>query len=155
MKPLAASENHAEKKKMPENGHKQIEVVRVSAGVGLHLVEGIGTLTGGNGLIVSILGGQTPHAGAVAIAVPRPSLKREEKLSVTSSVFTLVGHKDDEIARPIAEKLAKQLNQVTIVAAGVHIDAASKADIRKLVANSNRAAEKLISKVRNFPTAEQ
>ncbi len=155
MKPLAASENHAERNKMPENGHKQIEVVRVSAGVGLHLVEGIGTMTRGNGLIVSILGGQTPHVGAVAVAVPRPSLKGEEKLSVTSSVFTLVGHKDDEIARPIAEKLAKQLNQVTIVASGVHIDAASKADIRKLVANSNRAAEKLISKVRNFPTGEQ
>ena len=148
MKSLPASGNHLEESKIPEDRHKQIEVVRVSAGSGLHLVEAIGTLTGGNGLIVSILGGQTPHAGAVAIAVPRASLKDEEKLSVTSSVFTLVGHKDDQIARPIAEKLAIQLNQVIIVAAGVHIDAASKADIRKLVANSNKAAEKLILKIR-------
>lgn len=109
-------------------------IVRVSVGVGKYRVDGVGIIAGGDGLVICILGGESPHVGAVALAIPRPSLKDPRKLGVTSSVLTLVGHKDDEIARPISENVAKELNQKTVVIAGVHINKASNQDINKLVA---------------------
>lgn len=99
-----------------------------------------------DGLIITILGGEKPHVGAVAIGVPRPSLKDPSKLSATSSVFTLPSHKDDEIAKPIAERIAKKMNQTTVVVAGVHIENASKLEIRELLANAKKAGDEFIKR---------
>jgi F420-0:gamma-glutamyl ligase-like protein len=76
-------------------------------------------------------------------------LKDPSKISASSSVFTLVGHKDDEIARPISERLSKELNQVAVVAAGVHVDRATEEDIRRLVSNSMQLAEDLIKELKS------
>lgn len=100
-----------------------------------------------NGLLVTLFGGERSHIGAVAIAIPRPSLRNPTERSVTSSIFTLVGHKDDEIAKPAAESISRELNQVTVVVAGVHVENASSDEIRLLVENSMKAIENLISKL--------
>ena len=71
------------------------------------------------GVSVSLFGG-IPHVGATALAVPRPSLKDPARISATSSVLTVTGHKDDELARRLAESLAAGLNRVVTVTAGVH-----------------------------------
>ena len=72
----------------------------------------------GPDLLVSIWGGTHPHIGAVAMAVPRPSLKDPKKVSATSSNFTFVGHKEDLLAKKISEKIASQLKTNVIVTAG-------------------------------------
>lgn len=131
-----------------ENKEVASRIVKVTVGFSKYLVEGTAIQTKGNGMVVCILGGEAPHVGAVAIAIPRPSLKDPKRLSATSSVFTLVGHKDDQIAKPIAEKIAKKFNQVTVVTAGVHVDKASKQDVKKLVENSTKIAEKLIIRLK-------
>jgi len=102
-----------------------------------------------DGLIISILGGEKPHVGAVAISIPRPSLKDPSKLSATTSVFTLLGHKDDEVARLASERLAKELNQTVVVVAGVHIEGAENEDIKKLIYNSKQAIEVFLEKIKN------
>ena len=99
------------------------------------------------GFIVLILGGEKPHVGAVAVAIPRPSLKNSSKISSTSSVFTITGHKDDYIARPAAEKLARRLGEVVVAVAGVHVDNASKEDIKILMRNSIEAVKRLEEKL--------
>ncbi len=76
----------------------------------------------GSDLLVAIWGGTHPHIGAVAMAVPRPSLKDPRKVSATSSNFTFVGHKEDLLAKKISEKIASQLKTNVIVAAGIHWD---------------------------------
>jgi hypothetical protein len=76
----------------------------------------------GSDLLVSIWGGIRPHIGAVAMAVPRPSLKDPKKMSATSSNFTFVGHKEDLLAKKISEKIASQLKTNVIVTAGIHWD---------------------------------
>jgi len=96
------------------------------------------------GLIILATGGEKPHVGAVAIAIPRPSLKDSGQTSVTLSSFTLVGHKDHVIANEIAETIAKEFNEVTVAIAGMHIENAEEKDIRQLVANSKKALENLI-----------
>ena len=112
-------------------------------GEGKYRVEARGTLIG-NDLIVAIYGGTMPHIGALAIAIPRPSLEDPNITSATSSVYTLVGHKDDIIARREAEELAKRLNRVVVVLAGVHIDQATDMDIQRLVTASNECVRLLI-----------
>jgi len=119
---------------------------RVSVGKGKYRINLIAIITM-DGLIVNILGGEKPHVGAIAIGLPRPSLMDPSRLSATTSVFTLVGHKDDEVARPAAERLAEELNQTVVVVAGMHIERAKDEDIRKLTRNSMQAVEFFL---RNF-----
>ena len=121
--------------------------IEVSSGEGKHRVTSIGILTK-EGVVVCVFGGEKPHVGSLALGIPRPSLRSPTEVSATSSVINLVGHKDDEIARPVAEKFARELQQVTAVIAGVHIDNASEDDIARLLDNSNRASEMLLNKMK-------
>jgi len=120
---------------------------RVSIGKGRYKIDLTAIITM-DGLVVSIVGGDKPHVGAIAVGIPRPSLRDPSKLSATTSVFTLVGHKDDEVARPVAERLVKGLNQTVVVVAGMHIEGAEKEDIRKLIHNSMQAAEVFLRKMK-------
>lgn len=118
-------------------------IFRTSVGVGRHKVNLVLMLMGRD-VIAAISGGERPHVGAVAVAIPRPSSKDASKLSSTSSVFTLVGHRDDGVARMASEELAKKLNRVAVVSAGIHMEKASEADIRKLVGNAEKAVKEVI-----------
>ncbi|MCL4459135.1 MAG: hypothetical protein M1577_04400 [Chloroflexi bacterium] len=100
-----------------------------------------------NGLIVHILGGEHPHIGAVALAIPRPSLADPARMSATASVLTVIGHKEDEIVKPISESLAARLNQVVVVVAGLHVERASASEIQTLIHHSKEAAEALLGEV--------
>ena len=122
--------------------------IRVSAGKGKYKITLVAVATK-DGLIVSLVGGEKPHVGAVAISIPRPSLKNSSKFSATTSIFTITGHKDDELAKPVAERLAKEFTQTVVVIAGVHIDRASDDDIRKLVYNSEQAVKNLLKKMKS------
>lgn len=95
------------------------------------------------GLTVTIYGGQKQHVGAVAVAVPRPSLADPQKTSATASVITLVGHKDDELAKPAAERLAKEFKQPVVVVAGVHLEKPTGDEIEKV----GRLTEELLDRI--------
>jgi len=102
----------------------------------------------GRGIVMCLVGGDRPHVGALALAIPRPSLKDPSKLSSSTSVLTLMGHKEDEIVKPVAEKLAKELNQPVVVVAGLHIDEASEEDIKRLKRGSFKVAERVLRRLR-------
>ena len=76
----------------------------------------------GDDLLVSIWGGTHPHIGAVALALPRPSLKDKKKTSATSSVLTVLGHKEDQTVKAVSETLSAILKKNTVVTAGIHWD---------------------------------
>mgnify|MGYP007042363288 CR=1 FL=1 len=120
--------------------------VDLSVGNGKHRVNLSATYTM-DGLTVTIVGGEKPHVGSIAVAVPRPSLEDPSKISATVSVFNLVGHKDDEIARPAAERLAKELRQPIVVVAGTHVQNAKDEDVQKLLRNSMQAVEEFARKI--------
>lgn len=90
------------------------------------------------GYIVHLLGGTRPHVGAIALGLPRPSLKGTH-VSSTASVLTLLGHKDDELARPAALSLAAALNAPVVVVAGVHVDDPGPGELLRLATNARRA----------------
>lgn len=115
----------------------------VQAGEGKYTVSIAATLTG-DGIIVQLLGGEKPHVGAVAVGLPRPSLADPAQISCNSIVVPLLGHKDDEVAKPVAEQLARLCNQPVVVVAGIHIDQATAADIDLLKENTCAALDKLV-----------
>lgn len=102
----------------------------------------------GEDLMVSVQGGIRHHIGAVALAVPRPSLVDPSRVSASASVLCVVGHKEDELARSIALQMAALLNHTVTVVAGIHIDHASGDELRQLVTNSNCAVAQIIEQIK-------
>jgi hypothetical protein len=120
--------------------------VEAEAGKGRFLVRAAATVTP-DGVIVEILGGERPHVGAVALGLPRPSLENPERISCNVAVLPVLGHKDDEVARPAAARLARELNQAVVVVAGLHVDRAGPEDIARLSANAAQAVDGLLALV--------
>lgn len=101
----------------------------------------------GNDLVVMISGGEKPHVGAVAIGIPRSSLANSEKVSATVSVFAMIGHKEDELARIIAQELAASLNRNAIVTVGIHIDQILPEGIGSIEQSCRNILKQLISQL--------
>jgi gallate decarboxylase subunit D len=77
----------------------------------------------GEDLLVSIWGGTRPHIGALAMAVPRPSLEDPRRFGATSSNFTFTGHKEDLLVKEVSETIASSLRKNVVVTAGMHWEA--------------------------------
>jgi hypothetical protein len=101
----------------------------------------------GQDILVSIWGGTHPHIGAVAMAVPRPSLKDPKNVSATSSNFTFIGHKEDLLAKKISEKIASQLKTNVIVTAGIHWDKLPTNKIETIEELTERLTDLILKKL--------
>lgn len=95
--------------------------------------------TGGNGLCVSLFGGDTPHVGGVVLGVPQPRLW-QEGLTCDISQICLPAHKDVFAGAEVAKILAVGTGQPVSVTCGVHADNATQDDIAQLVENCRSAA---------------
>jgi hypothetical protein len=100
----------------------------------------------GRDLQVNLLGG-SGHIGAVGMGEPRPSLKDPSQRSATSSVFTFVSHKEDGIAKFMAERLAKDLNRKVVVAAGIHWDELDPDEIEQIKSMCEEVTGKITRKM--------
>jgi len=100
----------------------------------------------GDDLLIILSGGKE-HIGAVAMAEPRPSLDDPGKISATSSVYTYIGHKEDEMSKSFSERLSKELNRKVVVAAGMHWDSLKSADIKLIRVICGRLIKKIVGEV--------
>mgnify|MGYP001361832626 CR=1 FL=1 len=94
-----------------------------------------------NGVILYLFGGDLPHIGGVAVGVPRPSSRDPNKTTANVSVISIVGHKDDELARPIADRVTRALNRISVVIAGIHVDNASQEDLQAVIVHAGEAVD--------------
>ena len=101
----------------------------------------------GQDLLIAIWGGTHPHIGAVGLAVPRPSLRNKRKTSASSSVLTLLGHKEDVTVKLVSEALASALKKNVVVTAGIHWDDLKPEEISLIVELSKALSEKIIKKI--------
>ncbi|MGC1401970.1 MAG: hypothetical protein WA974_03485 [Thermodesulfobacteriota bacterium] len=101
----------------------------------------------GDDLLVSIWGGTHPHIGAVALALPRPSLKDRKKTSATSSVLTVLGHKEDQTVKAVSETLSAIFKRNTVVTAGIHWDNLKAEEIKVIVRMTDKLSQKIIDRV--------
>ncbi|MCB2229033.1 MAG: hypothetical protein KQH53_20325 [Desulfarculaceae bacterium] len=101
----------------------------------------------GPDLLVYVWGGEAPHIGSVAMATPRPSLADPARASSTASVFTYVGHKEDALAKGMAERLSAALEAKVVVTAGIHWDGLDRTGIGQVVDNSEALLALLLAEL--------
>lgn len=95
----------------------------------------------GRDIIAVVTGGTSPHAGAVALAVPcEPT---PEGTDCSASVLCAPGHRDDIPARRLSLLLCKTLRRTVCMTVGIHLDNASADDIRALLQHAESAVEGL------------
>ncbi len=101
--------------------------------------------------LVCIWGGQRPHIGAVAMAMPRPSLKDPTKWSSTVSVFTYPGHKEDQLVKEAAQSLSAALRGNVVVCAGAHWEDLSPEGIQKVIENCRALVLLILERLGSSP----
>jgi len=102
----------------------------------------------GAGLHGLLIGGEEPHVGGVALAVPRPSLTGEG-WSSDCYLIPVPKHKDIELASPLAELLARVVCQPVVITAGVHTDALTTDELSEIRENYKQLTERV---TQNFST---
>ena len=95
---------------------------------------------------IILQGGDKPHIGCTVLAIPRPSLEEKEKISATSSVINVTGHKDEQLCRYLAENVAASQNAVTVCSGGFHIDHITKEQIEEVMEAVKEAAKEIVVK---------
>lgn len=121
-------------------------VVTASAGAGRLGVHGVLIATG-DGLVVSLAGGERPHVGAVGVGVPYASPRHPGETRASASVLALTAHRDDEVARPLAELVARRTGQVAVVTVGLHIEDGTPEEIAALTENARQALGELLARL--------
>jgi hypothetical protein len=101
----------------------------------------------GEDLVIVVGGGEQPHVGCVVLAVPYHSKADPESWSSSCSVLTIPPHKEEPIARGIAERVARASGRVTVVTAGVHDDGLDRDGIDCYLGLSARLAGTLVSRL--------
>lgn len=96
----------------------------------------------GRDLAVSLAGGDREHIGAVALGLPRPKGD-----GATTSVLAVLGHREDDLARNLATRLASRLGVAVCVACGIHVDGISREELAAVLELSAELADRLVSQV--------
>lgn len=96
-------------------------------------------------LSVMLFGGDRPHIGAVAVSQSRPSLQYADKTSSSTSVITLLGHKEDQLACEVASRLAVKTEATVSVACGIHLDDITPDEIRTTCQLVDQVVEELVT----------
>jgi hypothetical protein len=102
----------------------------------------------GRDLSVTLSGGDLPHIGAVAVSQPRPSHVDGGGTSASTSVITLPGHKEDELARAAAARLAAALDTNVCVACGIHMDDITLEEIVQVRVMAGELVEQLVVRLK-------
>ena len=107
---------------------------------------GVFIIKPGKDVQIYLGGGASPHIGSIAISQPRPSLQNPSRISCTTSVFNLLGHKDNEPAVLFAEGFCKKFNCTTVVSAGIHFNNATPENLEKVMGLVKDLLEKSLKK---------
>lgn len=121
---------------------EEIKSITMSYGKGRYKIHATMTYCGTD-MHVAFVGGELPHIGAVALAIPRESLDGSGKPSATASVLCVVGHKEDQLARDTAIEFATIKKSVVVVSVGLHVNKADRKDIELLLGNFNILKDKI------------
>ncbi|MGE4422546.1 MAG: hypothetical protein AB7D39_09630 [Pseudodesulfovibrio sp.] len=103
----------------------------------------------GGDLSIALSGGDAPHIGAVALAVPHPGLRHRERTDASVSLLALTGHKEDGLARRIARTFATAMGCTVCAACGVHLDNAEASEISDILDLAEAMARDALDRIRH------
>lgn len=95
----------------------------------------------GEGTLV-FLHNENMHIGAVAVSEFDSRTDR-----VSTSVITLLGHKDDTVAKEAAYSVAKHTRKPVCAIAGIHVDNITDREISDILDNARRLVEEFILQI--------
>lgn len=101
----------------------------------------------GEDILIAVWGGDRPHIGAVAAAQTQPSIVNPARTSATASVLCFPGHREDRLAKPMAEKIARVAEKHVVVTAGAHWDEINREGIEKVLKNGETLADMIIEEL--------
>lgn len=104
--------------------------------------------TAGEDVVIVVAGGNRPHVGSVVLAQPCNSPRGSRRNEVSCSVMTIPPHKEEAVARPIAEAVCEASGQVTVVTAGIHETGLDAPGVRIYLDLAQRMATELAEKFR-------
>ena len=87
----------------------------------------------GDDLVFFLGGGERSHIGSVVLCEPGKK----------AHTIRLIGHYDDIVLKPIAEKACKKYKNKIVALGGVHINHATKQEIDILVKNCLKLVERI------------
>ena len=97
----------------------------------------------GHGINGLLTGGEKPHVGGVVLALPRPSLLGKG-WSADVYITPVPGHKDVNVARTVAEMLARELRIPVVITAGIHSDHLDPEELSKIVGYCDALTESAV-----------
>ena len=100
-----------------------------------------------------LTGGDCPHLGAVAVAQSRKSLADPLKISATTSNISILGHKEDELTRNAASRVASAISANVAVCCGIHVDHISTFEIDGIKLMCNEVIDEAITYINAVQSA--
>lgn len=97
----------------------------------------------GEDLCAVITGGDRPHLGCAALAVPHPGISNPDCPSATVSTLNLPARRDGDLANDVAKELSRSLGHHAAVLCGVHFDSFSP-KLMQLVSQAAQCLSSLI-----------
>lgn len=97
---------------------------------------------------ILLQGGECPHIGCTVLTVPRPSLEEaKQKMSSTASVLNVIGHKDEQLCRYLAEQIAAKTGAVTVCTGGFHVEHITGQQIEEVLRSVREIAEEITEEI--------
>ena len=82
-----------------------------------------------NGDLLIVVEGGVSHIGAVGLSLPRPSISSPGQKRASTSLFTVLGHRDDEIVNEMSDLIVAATGRTVVVVAGLHFPELKREDI--------------------------
>jgi hypothetical protein len=90
-------------------------------------------LRAGDDIQIYVGGGSQAHIGGAAVSLPHDGIHGAAGRSCTTSVFNIPGHRDGRVAEMFADAFCRAFGCAVCVSAGVHVDGADEADVKRLL----------------------
>ncbi len=93
----------------------------------------------GEDYLLTLTGGKE-HVGAVAVG-----MFDEKSGRASSSVLTLPGHREEQLALDSAKRVSKATGKTSVVVAGIHVDNISLEEIKEIISTAEEMVENFIA----------
>lgn len=109
----------------------------------------VSVILAGGDVSICIHGGDKPHIGCTALAVPHPGICEKDKKSSTVSVINVTGHRDGSAAEYCAKRISGELKCVAAVSCGIHYNDFNINVKNELFEYLDELCKEIITKIQN------
>ncbi len=93
-------------------------------------------------LLITVEGGIS-HVGAVGLSLPRPSLSLPGRQRASTSLFTIPGHREDELVKEMSDTIVAATGRTVVLVAGIHFPELQREDIGSLQREWRKLAQQI------------